>query len=210
MIKSIIIPLKDAKPKPNQPKKFCKIFVKMSLHLFSLFYQPWTCLIFFASVLLFILLVLASLLLNSWKSAAICINATWWWWCYPTPSEGWERRGIPRRLNSRAATQDLEQRSKMEEVVYQRWLVGEAQIRDNPEGGELDPADDVCRCCKKNSPYVLSCIGKRTKEGCDRISEVGTVHSGWNGEGPVSPRKSRILAEERVVRMNQRRELDQF
>jgi len=68
-------------------------------------------------------------------------------------------------------------------------------MRDNP-GGELDPADDVHRR-SKNSPSVLSCIGKKTREGCNRGSEVGTVHSGrdqflwgnrWN------------LAEERVVR----------
>jgi len=39
-------------------------------------------------------------------------------------------------------------------------------MRDNSEGGELDPAKGVRRCCKKNSP-VLSYIGKRTKEGCD-------------------------------------------
>jgi len=64
-------------------------------------------------------------------------------------------------------------------------------MRDNPERGELDPVDDVCRRCKKNSPSVLSCIGKKTKEGCDCISEVGTVHSGRDGEGPVSPRKPR-------------------
>jgi len=30
-------------------------------------------------------------------------------------------------------------------------------------------------CCMKNSPSVLSCIGKRTREGCDRGSEVKTV-----------------------------------
>jgi len=41
----------------------------------------------------------------------------WWWWCYPTLSEGWGRRGPPRRPNSRATPQGLEQRSKMEEVV---------------------------------------------------------------------------------------------
>jgi len=58
-------------------------------------------------------------------------------------------------------------------------------MRDNPEGGELDPADDVHKRCKKNSPSVLSCIDKRTKEGCDRGSEVGTVHSGKDGEGPA-------------------------
>jgi len=49
---------------------------------------------------------------------------------------------------------------------------------DNPEAEELGSADDVRRCCKKNFLYVLSCVGKRTKEGCDRGSEVGTVHRG--------------------------------
>jgi len=48
------------------------------------------------------------------------------------------------------------------------------QVRDNP-GGKIDPAD-VRRRCKKNSPSVLSCIGKRTREGCDRGSKVGTVN----------------------------------
>jgi len=35
----------------------------------------------------------------------------------------------------------------------------EAWMRDNPKGGELDPADDVHRRCKKNSPSVLFCLG---------------------------------------------------
>jgi len=55
-------------------------------------------------------------------------------------------------------------------------------MQDNVERDELDPADDARRRCKKNSP-VLSCIGKRTKQGCDCGSEVGTVHS---GQGPVT------------------------
>jgi len=62
-------------------------------------------------------------------------------------------------------------------------------MRNIPEGGELDTADDVCRRCKKNSSSGLSCIGKRTREGCDRGSEVGTVHNGQDGEGPVPLRK---------------------
>jgi len=66
----------------------------------------------------------------------------------------------------------------------------------------------VRRRCKKNSPSVLSCMGKRTREGCDRGSEVGTVRDialtsrhlnvvvrsppllrkvGWNGK-TTSPR----------------------
>jgi len=62
-------------------------------------------------------------------------------------------------------------------------------MRDNPEGVELDPTDDVRRRCKKNSPSVLSCIGQKTKEGCDCGNEVGTVHSGRGGEEPVPMRK---------------------
>jgi len=54
----------------------------------------------------------------------------------------------------------------------------DVQIRDNTEGGELDPAADVRRHCKRNSSSVLSCIDKRTKEGCDRSSEVGAVPGG--------------------------------
>jgi len=69
----------------------------------------------------------------------------------------------------------------------------EVQMRDNLEGGELHPADDGHRRCKKNYPSVLSCIGKRTKEVCDRGSEVGTVYSGRDTEGPVPLRN---LAEE--------------
>jgi len=48
---------------------------------------------------------------------------------------------------------------------------------DNPKGSELDPTVDVRWRCKKNSS-VLSCIRKRTKEGCDRGIEVGTVLRG--------------------------------
>jgi len=47
---------------------------------------------------------------------------------------------------------------------------------ENQERVELDLAEGVCRRCKNNSPSLLSCIGKRTKEG--RGSEFGTVHSG--------------------------------
>jgi len=49
-----------------------------------------------------------------------------------------------------------------------------ARMRDNPEGSDLDPADDVHR---KNFCFVLSCIDKKAKEGCDRGSEVGTVQT---------------------------------
>jgi len=65
-------------------------------------------------------------------------------------------------------------------------------MRDNPKGGELDPAGCVRRRCKKNSS-VLSCIiSKRTKEGCNRGSEVWTVHSGRDGERPVPSKKPKV------------------
>jgi len=39
-------------------------------------------------------------------------------------------------------------------------------MRDNPGGGELDPAEGVSRRCKKNSPNVLSCIGRQVRLLC--------------------------------------------
>jgi len=54
----------------------------------------------------------------------------------------------PWRPNSRATPQHLDQRSKK-------------GMRDNPGGGESDPAEGVRRRCMKNSPSVLSCIDKR-------------------------------------------------
>jgi len=51
-------------------------------------------------------------------------------------------------------------------------------MRDSHGGGESDPAEGVRRRCTKKSPSVLSSIGKRTKEDCDRGSEVETVHNG--------------------------------
>jgi len=49
---------------------------------------------------------------------------------------------------------------------------------DSQDGGGPDPAIDDRRPSKKNSPSVLSCIDKRTKEGCDRGSVDGMVHNG--------------------------------
>jgi len=68
---------------------------------------------------------------------------------------------------------------------------GEVHMRNNP-GGELDPVEGVRRRCKNYYlllPSYLSCIGKRTREGCDHGGEGGTVHSGRDGEGTVTPRK---------------------
>jgi len=69
-----------------------------------------------------------------------------------------------------------------------------------PEGGELDPAEDLHKYCKKNSPSELSCIDE-TKERCDRGNEVETVHSGLGGKGPVPLRRPReYVAKEIFVR----------
>jgi len=51
-------------------------------------------------------------------------------------------------------------------------------MRDNLGGSESDPAEGVCWRSMKNYPYILSCIGKTTREGCDSGSEVETVRSG--------------------------------
>jgi len=49
-----------------------------------------------------------------------------------------------------------------------------SQMRDNPEGGELDPAEDVHRLCKNNFPSVfILCIDKMTQKGCDRGRKSG-------------------------------------
>jgi len=68
-------------------------------------------------------------------------------------------------------------------------------MRNNPEGGELDPSDDDHKHSEKNSS-VLFCIDKRTREGCDYGSKVETFHSRQDREGC----NRRNLAEEKVVR----------
>jgi len=72
-------------------------------------------------------------------------------------------------------------------------------MRDNPGRGELDHAECVRRRFKKNSPYVLSCIGKRTREGCDRGSEILTIHTDETGIGPVSPEETEGIWQEREL-----------
>jgi len=57
------------------------------------------------------------------------------------------------------------------------WHAGEAQMQDNPGGGESGTVEGVRRRCKKNSRSVLFCTDTRIREGCDRGSEVWTVHS---------------------------------
>jgi len=59
-------------------------------------------------------------------------------------------------------------------------------MRDNPEGGESDPADDVRRHCKKNSLSVLSCVGKRTKEGVTVAAKSEQFTAGDTGKDQAS------------------------
>jgi len=90
-------------------------------------------------------------------------------WCYLISSEEWGAR-----RNSAKAQQSRHDPRSGPEIKNGSAEndTGKAQMRDNLEGGKLDSAVEVCKRCK-NSPSVLSCISKRTKEGCNRGSEVG-------------------------------------
>jgi len=93
---------------------------------------------------------------------------------YSTSSEGWVRERILRKPNIRATPQGLDQKSKIEEVVPK------IAPRRGLDAGQYRKSlcSYVRKRCKKNSLSVLSCISRRTKEECDRSSEVGTIHSG--------------------------------
>jgi len=62
---------------------------------------------------LFIRVALLYLFFESWN----CWLLRRWWWCYPNYSEGWRHGGIPRRPNSRATPQDLDQKLKWKITV---------------------------------------------------------------------------------------------
>jgi len=71
----------------------------------------------------------------------------------------------------------------MEELVPKM-----ARRRSSDEGQSRKRWVRSCRWCPQALQEELSfssCIGKRTKEGCDRGSEVETVHSEQDGIGPV-------------------------
>jgi len=124
------------------------------------------------------------------------IFQTLWWWCYPTPSKGWDAEEL-------CGDPTVGPRSKLWIRAFLKSSAKDGvltQMRDNPEGSALDPAVDNRRGCKKDSPFALSCLGKRTKEGCDRCNEVWTVHSGRGREGPVPLRKLKESGKKRGVR----------
>jgi len=58
---------------------------------------------------------------------------------------------------------------------------------------EIQQSGHILRsgCLQDKFFLHLSCIGKKKKEGCDHDSEVETVHSRRDGEGPVPLRKSK-------------------
>jgi len=62
---------------------------------------------------------------------------------------------------------------------------GAARRRATPQ--DLDQRSKWKKSCQRGSDARLH--GKRTKEGCDRGSKVGTVYSGRDGEGPVPLKK---------------------
>jgi len=70
-------------------------------------------------------------------------------------------------------------------------------VRFNPEGSALNHVVDDRRRCKKTSPSVLFCLDESTKEGYDRGSKVGTVHSGLGGKAQNEPEG---IWQERIMR----------
>jgi len=70
---------------------------------------------------------------------------------------------------------------------------------DNPEGVELDSAEGDRKYCKKKSS-ILSCIGKRSRVGCDQWQQSRDSSFVCFIEGQFLCGNRRNLAEEGVVR----------
>jgi len=103
----------------------------------------------------------------------------------PLPNEGAWRNYTEAQQSGHAPRSGP--RSKMEEVVPKM-----ACWRGSDLGLSRRRWVKSCRGrYKKNSPSVLSCIGKRTVEGGDRGCEGGTVHSVQDWKGPVPLKKSK-------------------
>jgi len=85
----------------------------------------------------------------------------------PDPFRAWR--------NSTSTPKGLDQRTKME-------VVPKMARRRGSDAGQLRgvsyPAEGVRRRCMMNSPSVLSCIGKRTREGWDIFKVIfGVYHA---------------------------------
>jgi len=85
----------------------------------------------------------------------------------------------------------------MEEIVP-RCRTGKTQMRNNPE-----ERVKILELMTTGPAVILflflTCIDKRTK-GCDRGSDVGTVHSELGEERQVSLKRLRKTEKERIVR----------
>jgi len=99
---------------------------------------------------------------NSWPVSSLTPS---WCWCYPLLP----RDGSAEELHGDSTVGPRPKVWIRDQKIVRRRGLDAGQF---PQG------------CKKNFPSVLSCIGKRTREGYDRGSEVGTVHSGRDREGP--------------------------
>jgi len=106
-------------------------------------------------------------------------------WRYTTPTEGWGRgelRGDQQSGNARKSGREIKDGRS---TIVPKISAGEAQMRDIPEGGELDPAESVRKRYKKNSASVLTCINERTKEGCDRGRKSRQLIADEAGKGQL-------------------------
>jgi len=104
-------------------------------------------------------------------------------------------QGIEARRPKSGRTPRSDQSSKME-------IVPKMARRRGSDAGQSRRWVRFCSWCpqalQEESPFVYSyktCIGKKTKEGCDRSSKVRTVHNGRDGKGQLSWGNRRILAE---------------
>jgi len=80
-----------------------------------------------------------------------------------TPSEGWKRGKTPRKPNSRATPQSLDQRLKREEVVPK--MVRRKSSDAESRGGVSQILQRVPQALHEEFSlrFILYCIGKRTR-----------------------------------------------
>jgi len=56
-------------------------------------------------------------------------------------------------------------------------------MRDSQRRSESDPTENVCKRCMKNSPSVLSCIGKITKKAVTTAAKSKQFTADKTGKG---------------------------
>jgi len=75
--------------------------------------------------------------------------------------------------------------------------IGRSSAKDDalerPQSRTIKEASQILQSLQEKLPFAPShIISKRTKEGCDHGSEVGTAYSGQGAEGPVSLEKTEV------------------